>query len=558
MAKKAYLMNQEEYLAEVVPVLKEYKDFLKKNKYFIQVNYGSLPEWSYPELEEIRRNHDKVGFLDFDFTGVWKAGNSTYTYTEVDLDEKLQKNWEKKSQGIISKKPPAAAIEKKNEYVTKLKNYFGVPFFENAIGESDLMKGNKRAVRYAIDHDIYRRLLKDGEVTPEELNAIGESAGVRIPKKLFDENAVRTENLYKEIYAKMPSINKDMLMRLVEQIKEDFKPISDYVFKRESDRYNSLALEMIGLGEVRKVVMDNAIPFYHDVFDNIESVSRRIVGKTESEIFLKGYTLRTNYKEVIDARVAAYVESLKAQFISSITFSFEKITIPLSGFERISLKEGKKGFEGEYNFRFENGSSFFFKTQGVYAGGHTIQVLHVRYLTDFLSATLADGTVLSNPSLAKIIEHFSDKAESEKLFNPYIRVSLAKSLEDVADAVYTYLKTKGATYKNVRQNAGKVDVSVSFSLDRYTPNYNSRKHKHGIYFRRDQGLEAAQYNAVLLLIEAGAPKPEASQDTNPAPETTPEPTNKEQLIADWKLLLSLEDDPVEVERINNIIIGLKQ
>ena len=69
--KKAYLMTTEEYLKEVVPVLKAYKDFLKKNKYFISLGYGQLPTISYPELVGYMNRKENIG--DFNFKKEWRG-----------------------------------------------------------------------------------------------------------------------------------------------------------------------------------------------------------------------------------------------------------------------------------------------------------------------------------------------------------------------------------------------------------------------------------------------------------------------------------------------------
>ncbi len=63
--RKAYLMTLADYLVEVAPVLKEYKTFLKKNKYFIHTGYGGMGMISYPEARELM---EKEGRLD---EGVW-------------------------------------------------------------------------------------------------------------------------------------------------------------------------------------------------------------------------------------------------------------------------------------------------------------------------------------------------------------------------------------------------------------------------------------------------------------------------------------------------------
>ena len=493
-------MTLQEYLADVVPLLKEFKTFLKKNKYFISVEYGSLPEWSYPELQQAMHDKKEVSFK-FDFTK---------DYSWESPQQRLDKNWGYDS----GKDAPKEVIEKKNEYVSKLKDIFGEYFWKHSIGDSDVMKSNKRAIKSAIDQDIYKKLLDAGEVTADELKKIAESAGVKLPNKLFSASSLMREKISNEIASQMPPINREILMKLLTDIDKSFQPLADIVYVQETDRYNKLIKLVLEKPEVRGAWLSGAIPFYIDIF-NIEKswtievpTGRFFRGKEtmERETMYSGFSLINGWEGVVKKEVLEYIELLKGKFMQSITQSFKQISLPIDNFEQLELHVGSKGFEGTYRFNFKNGSSFDYRTEAIGAGGYNIQIFHFRYLTKYNQATLADGTVLNTPSTNEIVKHFSDQKESEKIFNPYNRVEAATSVEELADAIYLYLK--GAyNYSNVRKNAGKEDASVSFKLNRYGVGVRNNKYQHGIYFKRDQPIESNKAKAIVLLEEAKAEKP---------------------------------------------------
>ena len=546
-------MTQDEYLQQVVPVLKEYKDFLKKNKFFVQVNYGSIPEWSYPELVEIRKAHGKVGFLKFNFSPEMKMGSTSYIRTEDDLDKQLERSWEEQSGDNVSKEAPFNVIEKKREYVERLKNFFGVPFFENSIGDADVMKTNKRVIKYAIDNNIYKELLDSKKITIEELTKIAESAGVRIPAKLTDENKMRMEKAYDEISKKMPSVNRKILTELVESIKKSFEPVAKEIYKREVARYKELATDIVNQQKISPARISAIFDFYEKVFEyNIEKVEIDSDSPKREKIYetyFVGLKLKPDYVSKIEEYVEGYVERLKAEFINAILSNFDKITLPISDFTTLSLKLGAKGLQGKYAFVFNNGSRFNFKTQAIYAGGYNIQRLHLRYLSDFLNVYLENGEEISNPSLAKIIELFSDKSESEKVFNPYVRLQNAQTIDEIAEILYVFLKDK-AYYKNVRKSLGKDDASVTFMVPRMAPDYYKREFKFGIYIRRQFALDKAKEMAKRLLIEAKAEMPKYFKESQQI-------SYNAQLIADLELLLGMADDPQEREEIIKRIEALK-
>jgi hypothetical protein len=82
--------------------------------------------------------------------------------------------------------------------------------------------------------------------------------------------------------------------------------------------------------------------------------------------------------------------------------------MPIKSIEKLRIDIGKKGFEGDYRFTFENGSSFVMNFQGISAGGYNIQRFHFRYLTNFSNVKLVDGSK-GGTNYYDVIENFSVK-----------------------------------------------------------------------------------------------------------------------------------------------------
>ena len=509
--KKAYLMTLPEYLTEVVPVLQEYKKFLKKNKFFISLSYNGIPHISYSELQEAMRKKEDAG-RDFDF-----SKEDHYKRTPQNV---LDSSWSYKDSAMeINKSAPAKQIlEQKNEYVSALTSFFGKEYFLRSMGEPDNTKSNKRVIKFAIEEDIYKELLDKEQVTIAQLEEYAKSADVKLPKKLYNESTVRRENIYKEIYEKMPPINRQVLIELVDNIDISFKPLADHVYEKETTRYNE-RIESAISSEIRALKLEDEVPFWPNIFNILKRDERIVfvddfdrhrnpIKRKETQLWYTELSLKSGWEAVVKKEVLDYISLLKSKFIQSILNSFSKITMPIERFEKNQLHIGPKGFEGWYMFYFKNGSHFLYRTEAISAGGYNIQIFHFRYLTHFDMAKLADGTIIQNPSLGQIIQHFSDAQASEAIFNPYNKVSDATTVEHLSEAIYAYLKTKHE-YSNIRKTSSKIDTGVSFKL--YPSQQNlKRKFHHGIYFKRDIPFEQNKEKAIVLLEESNAPRPKFS------------------------------------------------
>jgi len=225
------------------------------------------------------------------------------------------------------------------------------------------------------------------------------------------------KKLYQQAYNLMPSINKDVLTKMLKDIELSFKPMEDKIYEREMIRYNDLIKSYIV--EVKAEIIREQIPFWREIFSSWEDVVKKVKGKVynwrirlnEDGIidvpYYKNLKLKSDYEKVLDREITYYIFNLRLKFLLSVFGNFEKINIPIKNYKLIQLEVGAKGFQGLILFNFENGSKFTFKTEAIGAGGYNIQKYHFRYLSDFTDVILSDGKKLTNPPLWEILQKFS-------------------------------------------------------------------------------------------------------------------------------------------------------
>ncbi len=403
----AYLMTLDEYKNEVTPIIKEYKKFLRKNQdWFVKPHYSGLVQYSFEEAIELKDSENAV-FIDMYGRKMSNEEAVRYNYSY------------KKTRGFNNKytqepTPPNLITENK-DFIQKLQKYFSLDELNRLI-ENDELNSNKRSVRRAIDSDIYKKMLSNNEVTLSKLEEIAKSVGVNLPKKIFDEstqNQMKYESELSAILSKLPSISKDKLQQLISGIKSDLKPLEKVVFEKEYKRYEEIFNNKIG----ESILADKfrrIIPIYRDIFELEKEYKKEkelLISGREWEVNVAYYKIK-GFKKDWDIKLSKwlkeYVDSLKNSIIISIIKNFEKITLPISSFEKLKIKVGYKGFEGSYKINFENGSSFVINFESIGAGGYNIQRYHFRFLTKFSDVKLSDGSD-GKTSYYEIVSNFSKK-----------------------------------------------------------------------------------------------------------------------------------------------------
>ncbi len=117
--------------------------------------------------------------------------------------------------------------------------------------------------------------MDNGDVTIEDLEKYAQSADVKLPKKLYDESTLRRNKLT-DIYAKMPSINRDILVKLVADIDLSFKPLADIIYEKETTRYHELVKEIFAATEISWDDINDKIVFYEKLFNIGHSEKRDV------------------------------------------------------------------------------------------------------------------------------------------------------------------------------------------------------------------------------------------------------------------------------------------
>lgn len=414
--KPAYLMTLDEYQSNVTPIIKDFQKFIRKNAAYLQKeDYHGFKYITWKEILE------KIGKFYTEPTEEhkWYKDISKKDRDKFIEEDTLRKKsyWEQHTGKAPDINVPQEVLDTYNDYQSKFEIIFGDNIRRI---EGDETKSNKRSVRRAIDDDVYKKMLEEGSITIEELNKIASSVGVTLPKRVFSESTIKQNErdaLYKKIYDSMPSVNKEVLTRMVEDIKISFKPLEDEIYEKEMARYERLIEKFLKQDEIKAVDLSDAISFHGAIFkigekivkDEVVEEFSKYYGLRKKDVkvtYYKNLTLKDGYKKVLDEVIKDYIQALRAQLIYTIIQKFQKITLPIKKYEMIELKKGPKGFEGEFYFEFINGSHFIFKTQGIGAGGYNIQVFHYRYISDFTDVVLADE---SKGNRFDFISNFSAK-----------------------------------------------------------------------------------------------------------------------------------------------------
>ncbi len=406
---KAYLMPLDRYLQEVVPIIKEYKKFLKQHeKQFLNVGYGGANVISYPEALLAAENKVDVDPVSMNFS--------------------KEHSWETNQQrvdrlfAVKEKEVPQAIIDQKNGYYNKLVDIFGKRFADFAsVSETDLLKSNKRSIKWAIDYNDYATLLESGEIGIEQIEPIAESAGVKLPKKLYEYgkglDLSRARQL-DELYKSLPYANREVLKGLVQTIDTDIEPYAQQIAASETKRYKELIAEILAKPEIELEPLVTKIEFHKKIFRFNKSESRtekRMRGKygmrdTQVAYYL-GPSLLQEWEQNLATYVAEYIKKLKAKLYQNVLDNFSKITSVISSIKTVSIRRGSKGFQGTFRVTFAKGGSFDFVTEAIGAGGYNIQQFHFRYIHHFNGVTTNDGKFLGTASMLDILTAFGGEAD---------------------------------------------------------------------------------------------------------------------------------------------------
>ena len=137
-------------------------------------------------------------------------------------------DWQRATGKSPEESVPDDVIQKYSEYENKLKSLFA-EYYPHV--SADDTKSNKRSIRYAIDYNIYQKLLENNNVDIDTILAIAQSAGVRVPQRIVDiaPSERLTQQKYDELYKDIPPVNKEKLKQLIADVDNSFKEFARHL-----------------------------------------------------------------------------------------------------------------------------------------------------------------------------------------------------------------------------------------------------------------------------------------------------------------------------------------
>jgi len=391
----AYLMTEQEYKDKVVPIIKDYLKFVRKNNIFLKsVGYSSNSIAFYTE-EDYRS--DKKHLIKT------KTYSSDYYTEEENFNIQLGRLFTKEfNEKFYNMTTPEEIIKENKEYQNKLSKFFTEE--QKIKGDSGIQKTNKGNVRYAIDKDIYRKLLDANKISVERLNEIADSVGIKLPKKAYDIRTQVNMELQKDrgkLLSKLSQNNQEQIETIEQTILDKLKPIDEEIYVNEMNRYDTLLSEQIGKAyytedehyNTMPILLEELwliIPIYNQLLQ-IEPTGKTRKGEYETrrEIEIvdvpeyKVIGLKDDFNKTLSKFVADYVLSLKVKLFNAIYKDWAYLTSPMKSIDFVELKVDSQGYQGIFKIVFKNGAIVYYQTNSIGAGGYNIQRYHFRYLTKF-------------------------------------------------------------------------------------------------------------------------------------------------------------------------------
>lgn len=441
--KPAYLLTLNEYQTQVVPLIKELQQIIKKNNAFKFTSYGLL---SYDEyVSYIKEN----GHVLLKYQTPQEIADYEFNALSKDISDDT--------------------VNRKNEILNKLITEYAIPKQLLQYDKKDLIKSNKKLVRNAMQDGLYINYLLKDELTMQELEKIADSVDVKIPKKILETSPNTFVVDYKKEFEMLDTVNKAIVEKAISELEAKIKPIDEKIYKAEYERILKLVNEQ---ANAENVVYENINvgiqPYlvYNYKTKNV-TIEKRVRKKYYGEVIVKVLVaicdkliLKPDYEKKISIAATELVNKLRANLVRTILEMLYKINNKISQIHIHDFKVGLKGYEATMKFDFENGSTFSISTNAVGAGGYNIQQFHYRYLTEFINVILPDGTKINNPTKYDIAVNFSNqKSDTDMLAD----IDKYNSTEELAKSLYkTILNGKFVNIYSPTINILKKDVRIFY------------------------------------------------------------------------------------------------
>lgn len=374
--KKAYQMKLDEYKENVSPILKEFRKFIKKNsKYFAisqdfyGVLYYTFNSYIQYKIEEGQRCIKRE---DSDFHRDW--------YSPESQTKKAIEVWE--NRGGIQKDVPSEILDGYNTKISNLKKYFGEYITKI---QSDENNSNKRSVRRAIDDDSYVNDMLDEVLTPDQVEEIINSVGLKMSKRLKEmKTKVETEGYSRSTENRLISVKNG----IQSQIENVLQPYTDTLKDKKEKEVLSFVDGYLKSNYNSVYKYSHSLSNNYNQNDNVyRMLSKYIDHKKEKNKSKK-------FDQLLEKEKEDYVQYFISKFVERFN---EKISVvcnnlgkPKMKFEVLSARYDNLIVVSYIDF--PNNIKLYCETDVILAGGsHTMQRLHERYLMKFFK----DGKKIS-------------------------------------------------------------------------------------------------------------------------------------------------------------------
>ncbi len=366
---KAYSLTLAEYKETVSPLIKEFKKFIRKNKTTFAKTVGYYG-FIHHTIESYIQSaiDDGIRILESrDDESEWAL--EYYGYKKE--TERATEKW--LELGGSTEKPSAEVLEEYYNLLETLTFIFGESI--NRV-ESDETNSNKRSVRRAIDNDSYVNDMLDGKITPQEVENIISSVGIKMSKRLKDmKTKVETEGYNRNSEDNITAMKSN----ISNQVKTMLEPYTDRLEMKKENEITSLVNGYLESGitdtyEYAKTLTSN----YNEYYELDNSLGVFIDSKTSIK--------RDNFDKLLEIAKKNYVDLFISKFVTrfddKISVASKSLGEPIIDFTEVNFRGANLVVNADVEF--PSGDSVYCETSVIFAGGQgTMQILHQRYLMKF-------------------------------------------------------------------------------------------------------------------------------------------------------------------------------